>query len=413
MLVRYGPVFAAGDTPDSPPNEHVFTIVGYDDHAQAFTVLNSFGDQWGTNGMMKMPYGSVINQPADQTTPRVDWVRWVNNQASSQLEPYTARIRVDHIIARNNLVIRVGVDGQAPVTVWNRPNRTRVIDTSKGLTFDFPLPDYASKHWPPNDKNRWYVEVQDASGRPASETVATVREVTLVQRRLGAPPVLYRPSQRTFLVAGGGTTRMNVPAKSDQAKLSDRLDTATTDGNVGPAGASAAGKGPSVRKKKGAAPDQGATNCYTFDPSSTIVSEFKNGWAVLDSTKPGRAIVSFRNERRDDAEMALQAIRKYGMNQVCPTPGLTLYLVSGRPAQGNFQGERCIQFDPANLRVEARPRKAKESGEVLGTVWEIKNGPNQFLGFGDNEADARAALATIRTHGFTNSCFAGFSYLRR
>jgi hypothetical protein len=41
------------------------------------------------------------------------------------------------------------------------------------------------------------------------------------------------------------------------------------------------------------------------------------------------------------------------------------------------------------------------------------NGQAQLFGFLENEAAAREALEAIRTHGFTNSCFAGFPYLRR
>jgi hypothetical protein len=166
-------------------------------------------------------------------------------------------------------------------------------------------------------------------------------------------------------------------------------------------------------KKKKVASVQGTTNCYPFDPSSLTVSEFKSGLGLTDSTHPGRSFATFRKERQNDADMALQAIRNYGMNQVCYTPGLILYLVSGQAAQGNFQSERCLSFDPNNLTLEPQPRKARGSEEVLGTIWSIMSGPQRIFGFVDNEPTARTALATIQQYGFTNSCFAGFPYLRR
>jgi len=78
LLWKYGPVFAAGDVPGSQPHAHVFTIIGYDDRTRMFKVLNSFGDRWGNNGLMDMPYDDLANPPPDneRSTPRVDWVRW-------------------------------------------------------------------------------------------------------------------------------------------------------------------------------------------------------------------------------------------------------------------------------------------------------------------------------------------------
>jgi hypothetical protein len=362
MLVRHGPVFAAGDTPDGAEHEHVFTIIGYDDNAQAFTVLNSFGDQWGANGMMKMPYGSVVAQPAYGTTPRVDWVRWVENKASSRLEPFTARIHVDHNIARNNLIIRIGVDGQAPMT--------QGIDSSKGLTFDFPLPAYAAQHWPPNGTNKWYVEVQDVSGRPASETVATVQEVTLVQRRLGAPPVLYRPSARTFPVGGDSTTRIDVPTNVSQARIKE--------------------------------------DCFPFNPNQSIFIERNGRLEFIDTNKESVVMAVFPRNGSADSLKALEIIRGHGFNQKCTVkPGMSYWLVSGQAPGGSQPGEKCEPFDTTTLTVR----------NVKGD-WRIEDGDKPLFRFGKGEAQARRGLAIIRKHGFTNMCRIGDSepslkYLRR
>jgi hypothetical protein len=211
FLARHGPVFAAGDTPGSPEHGHVFAIVGYDDARRAFTILNSFGDRWGTRGTMEMPYASVVRPPAHGATPRVDWVRWVDGASAEPLDRFTARVRVAHRAGRAHLTVRVGVEGEPPVTVWDRPSRVRNPDDSTQLAFDFALPSYAERHWPPGPGRVWFVEISDDGAGTGPGSAATVGEVTLVERRRGEPPALHRPDRAKRVVPAGGTVRIEVP----------------------------------------------------------------------------------------------------------------------------------------------------------------------------------------------------------
>jgi hypothetical protein len=155
------------------------------------------------------------------------------------------------------------------------------------------------------------------------------------------------------------------------------------------------------------------THCYPFNSSNTIVSEFKDGWAVVDSTNPDRAIVSFRKERKGNADLALKVIERYGMNQVCNGQGsFVYYLVSDQAPQGSFPGENCKTFDPFTLTIESRPLLSKTK-EAVGTVWVIVNGQKHLWGFKDNESGAREALAVIQRYGFTDLCYAGLVYYRK
>lgn len=222
LLIAYGPLFAVGDTPGSPPHGHVFAIIGYDDNAMAgtgaFKIVNSYGDRWGDNGFMSMPYTNITNPPSNQTYPRVDWIRWVENSLTPPFaQPFTARVKVHHEERRNYLTIKIGVEGQQPFVVWDRPCQTVMADNSLNLTLDVPLPGYASQFWPPNEGHQWYVEIIDSSPATAVATVGTVEEITLVQR-VTAPngrciPYLFRPSAREFPIQRGGTVQIYVPSK--------------------------------------------------------------------------------------------------------------------------------------------------------------------------------------------------------
>lgn len=220
LLVKYGPLFAAGDTPGSAVHGHCFAIIGYDDNAQEFTIVNSFGDRWGTNGMMKMPYSNIKNPPANQTSPRVEWFSYAVNAPTGVFShPYTARIRINTTTMRNHLTVKVGVEGQTPMVVWDRPNKNNalVIDDSMNLALDFPLPAYAGQHWPPSDKNQWYLEVTNDFPVPTTSPAGTIQEITLVKRVVQGNgqciPMIYRSSGRDFPVPLGGTVKVYIPTK--------------------------------------------------------------------------------------------------------------------------------------------------------------------------------------------------------
>lgn len=185
LLVKYGPLFGVGDTPDSAEHGHCFAIIGYDDGAQAFTIVNSFGDRWGTNGMMKMPYSNIKNPPTTQTSPRLDWFSYAVNAPTGVFShPYTARIRINTTTLRNHLTVKVGVEGQ---------------------------------HWPPSAKNQWYLEVKNDFPVATTQTAGTIQEITLVKRVVQGNgqciPMLYRSSGRDFPVPLGGTVKVYIPTK--------------------------------------------------------------------------------------------------------------------------------------------------------------------------------------------------------
>ena len=208
-LYLYGPIFACGDTPGSWEWAHCFAIVGYDDDKGEFTIVNSFGDRWGSGGMMKMPYSNVTNPPAFGTSPRVGSYRWVKDGPTSRIVPYTGRVRIHHTIARRYLTVKVGVEGQEPVVIWDRPDSVIHLDDSQNLVLDFPLPPYAGKFWPPGDRNLWYVEIRDGSPGPPAEEIGVVQGVTLAWRRAGKPPVLYRPTTAGISIPRGGTVKIS------------------------------------------------------------------------------------------------------------------------------------------------------------------------------------------------------------
>jgi hypothetical protein len=205
LLWQYGPVFAAGDVPGSQPRAHVFAIVGYDDDRQKFTVLNSFGDQWGDNGMMGMPYANIANPPTDEsrTSPRVDWVRWVQARPrpARPPHPYTCRISIRHNVGRNHLTVKVGAAGEEPKVVWDRPNRVTIVDDSKNLVLDVPLSPGKNASSGPL---RWHAVISD-DGPPGRSPAATLNDLVFVRRGATEPPMIVRPSGLPVTIRSGGT----------------------------------------------------------------------------------------------------------------------------------------------------------------------------------------------------------------
>jgi len=224
LLVRYGPVVALGDVPaapgfgPSPVDGHVFAIIGYNDATSTFTILNSYGDRWANNGMMAMPYASVAKKPPTQSTPRVNQIVYFVAAPGPIGSPFAARLNIHHNDARHHLVVKIGVEGQTPDLVWNHPNKTDGWDNSQNLVIDVPLPAYATQHWPPSEKNRWYVEVSDDSGPPAATQVAQINDIVLVQRLKNGQgvwqPRLYRAALGRAALSRGGTAKIEIPSET-------------------------------------------------------------------------------------------------------------------------------------------------------------------------------------------------------
>jgi hypothetical protein len=207
FLWKYGPLFAHGDTPGSPPYGHVFTIIGYDDNTRMFKVLNSFGDRWGNNGMMDMPYANITNPPPDdrRTSPRVDGIRWVQAmpKSPSPPHPYTCRINIRHNIGRNHLTLKVGAVGQEPKVVWDRPDRVAGPDDSRTLVLDVPLAPARSL----SEAQFWHVEISD-DGPPGPSPAATLNDLVFAHRSATKPLVAIRPSRLPVPILSGGTIQL-------------------------------------------------------------------------------------------------------------------------------------------------------------------------------------------------------------
>jgi hypothetical protein len=214
FLWKYGPVFAVGDTPGSPPHGHVFTIIGYDDSTRMFKVLNSFGDRWGDNGMMDMPYANLANPPPDdkRTSPRVEWVRWVQAmpRPPTPPHPYTCRIDIHHNIGRNHLTVKIWEAGQEPKAVWDRPNSILNRDDSRNLVLDVPLvPARGSS----SAARVWHVAISD-DGPPGTSPAATLNDLVFAYRSATEPPVIIRPSSLPVTIPSGGTIHLKCRMRS-------------------------------------------------------------------------------------------------------------------------------------------------------------------------------------------------------
>jgi hypothetical protein len=204
-LAEYGPLVALSDN-------HVFAIIGYDDDSSTFTLLNSWGDWWGTGGMFRVPYDEITNPTQLGDLFAVKKVVYVKNSPQSPGTQFTGRVRIHHNQGRKYLVVRVYAEGQDPVVVWDY----RMQDSCLNLHFDFPLPDYASSHWPPKTNCIWCVEVSDNSPGSSSQTAAIIEEVVLVKRvktSTGTWSITeHRPSAPYPSISRGGTVPVYVQA---------------------------------------------------------------------------------------------------------------------------------------------------------------------------------------------------------
>ncbi len=158
MLLTAGPVWASGMWTQIfglKDEGHVVCIIGYNDTTREFRCLNSGGENWSMDGTFYLPY--------DWLDTELWCVRSLTDIAADRTGTpyaYSARIGVRHP-RRNLLKIAIGVEGETPLVVWDKPNRVNLLDMSSGLHIDVALPHYAAQHWPPSPKNRWYLEITD------------------------------------------------------------------------------------------------------------------------------------------------------------------------------------------------------------------------------------------------------------
>jgi hypothetical protein len=175
-----------------------------------------------------------------------------------------------------------------------------------------------------------------------------------------------------------------------------------------------AGNAEAAGRKKASSGD------FRFDPKNLVVSEFKGGWAIMESTNPNRAIVAFAQNRKSDAVKTLKIMQHYSMNEkyFVGTSGLVFFLASGKAPEdpSPFPGEKCQPFDPKKVTVEEKTITSKKNpNDVAGTYWALMAGKKQLWGFGDDKAMASMARQVfIKQYGFTNKCnVGGFTYWRK
>jgi len=148
-------------------------------------------------------------------------------------------------------------------------------------------------------------------------------------------------------------------------------------------------------------------DCVTFNPKTIRVKRISNDWKIVDGN---HWLFSFQ-AKEGEARKAHAIIRRYRADHSCfvgrPDPSLTYLLVGDHAPSGRIPGEDCVRFNPASATVK------KISGS-----WKIVDGNHWLFDFKAKRTEAQTALAIIKKHGFTRSCFVGrphpsFSYLRR
>ena len=147
-------------------------------------------------------------------------------------------------------------------------------------------------------------------------------------------------------------------------------------------------------------------DCVSFNPRTAEVKQINGRWKIVD----GDHWVFDFGSKRGEAELALQIIKHYRMNQSCfvgrPDPSFQYMLVSGHAPQGSYPGEDCVSFNPRTTEVK----------QINGR-WKIVDGSHMMFDFGNKRDEAELALRIIKKYGFTRSCFVGrpdpsFTYLR-
>ncbi len=147
-------------------------------------------------------------------------------------------------------------------------------------------------------------------------------------------------------------------------------------------------------------------DCVGFDPHRAQIQPFGSGVRLVDGN---HALMLFDKEK--EARQALEIMRLYGFNRSCfvgrPGPSLHYFLVDDQAPQGAMPGEDCLAFDPARI----------EASQIQGS-WKIVENDRWLMDFGTARIQAYTALAIIRHHGFSHSCYLArpdpaLTYLRR
>lgn len=191
---------------------HCMALIGYDDNKQQFTFQNSYGEHGIDRGFVKWTYNDMLNRLDNMTFTVI-----TNQPTSPSAYVYTGRIKLLTPHGRDNLNVKVGLEGQSPFTIWG-PAPYGARDGSDALILDFELPEYAASHWPPSDSNPWYIEVSYPG-----QFSATLKDVVLVKRGFrpdGIPlPELRRPSALNIAIPTNRTEKIYIPSRVSKQLL--------------------------------------------------------------------------------------------------------------------------------------------------------------------------------------------------
>jgi hypothetical protein len=201
-------------------NAHCMVLIGYDDAKAQFTFQNSWGEHGSDRGFVKWTYDEMLNRLPNM------WVTVINNAPTPpNVYPYTARIHLGTPRGRDNLSVKIGVEGQPAFTVW-APSPYGATDGGEELLMDVPLPAYAGRHWPPSGRNLWYLEASYPG-----QVGGVVRDVVLVKRGFRPDasflPELHRASSTNFQIRPNAPEKVFIPPRSQ-----DRLILSPNQGTV-------------------------------------------------------------------------------------------------------------------------------------------------------------------------------------
>jgi len=146
-------------------------------------------------------------------------------------------------------------------------------------------------------------------------------------------------------------------------------------------------------------------DAYAPDASSNLVESAQLISAVFRSGLGKRLLIIRRGDRNQlNVEVLAQFGDRSGRPNYFTTETFSREIRRPRPMDIK---EDCVSFNPVTL--EAR---------LVNGSWKIVDGSHWLFDFGNNEEDARQAIAIIKKHGFTNSCFVGrpdpgIKYLRK
>lgn len=198
---------------------HCMLLIGYDDSKSEFTLQNSYAETGVNRGFVTWTYNDMLNNMHRVTDGKHDMSVTIvrNDPTPANAYVYVARIKAKTPAGRNDLVLKIGVEGHAPLIVWSAAPHG-AIDRGLALTYDVPLPDYAAQHRPPDEQNPWYLEASYGIN-PGG----IIEDVVLVKRGFksdGTPlSTLYRPSSTAFSIPQNATEKIYIPSKISKQLL--------------------------------------------------------------------------------------------------------------------------------------------------------------------------------------------------